>query len=73
MARPRKVYDPFTGAPDHHRSVPGRHPRGEWVSGIYVLADKNFIDTDDFRSATGFSERRLLRPNRVCIRGERLA
>lgn len=50
MARPRKVYDPFTGAADHSRSEPGAHDatreRGEWIDGVYVVPDRAYSEPE---------------------------
>lgn len=78
MARPRRVYDPLTGAFDRQRSaaevvVTEDRRKGEWIGGVFVVSDHSFVVSDTPASITGLSERQLRRPDRIAIRGERIA
>lgn len=80
MSRPRTVYDPFHGGLDRQRSaaeVVAREDarKGEWVGGVFVVADKQYVDAEDPGMVLGFgTERDAIDRGRLQpIRGRRLA
>jgi hypothetical protein len=77
MARPRKVYDPMTGAPDTRRSEAGAHDStrtpGTWIDGVFVVADKAYVEAENIeRTVLGWDPDRPLGRG-ASIRGTRLA
>lgn len=83
MSRPAKVYDPFHGGLDRKRSsrevVEQEDARkGQWVGGVFVVADKQYIETEDPGRVLGFTSHTLDgmtfgRNRHRLIRGERIA
>lgn len=77
MSRPRKVYDPMTGAADHRRSEAGAHDStrtpGEWIDGVFVVAEKAYVEAENIeRTVLGWDPDRPLGRG-TAIRGTRLA
>lgn len=71
--RPRRVYDPFTGAADHRRSAEGAHAKPEYVNGIALVGDKAYIEVEDVeRTVLGWRPDEPLGRG-ATIRGTRLA
>lgn len=80
MSRPRKVYDPFTGSLDRSRSsrevvAAEDARRGEWVAGVFVVSDKQYVDVETISDVLGFGgERDAIDRGRLQpIRGTRVA
>lgn len=70
MARPRRVYNPMTGRPDHGRSETGVFP-------LYERGEKAYIPDEPVERILGFSDHRIARLDgnveRISIRGTRIA
>lgn len=78
MPRPRRVYDPFSGALDRERSteaVVKREDarRGEWIAGVFVVSDKQYVDAEDPGQVLGFGVDAVDRGRLQPIRGTRVA